>query len=54
MQPYQNTNGIFHRTRKYSKICMETQKNSNSQNNLKKTEAEVSVFLISNYTTKMQ
>ena len=38
MQPYQNTNGVFHRTRKYSKICMETQKNSNSQNSLNQEE----------------
>ena len=29
--PYQNTNGIFHRTRKNnSKICMETQKTLSS------------------------
>ena len=33
--PYQITNGIFHRTRtKILKICMETQKTSNSQSNL--------------------
>ena len=36
--PYQTTNGIFHRTR--TKIfflnCMETQKTSNSQSNLEK------------------
>ena len=35
--PYQNTNGIFHRTRrKYFTICMETQKTPNSQSNLEK------------------
>ena len=37
--PYQNTNGIFHRIRtNNSKIFMETQKTPNSQNNLKKEE----------------
>ena len=37
--PYQNTNGIFHRTRtNNSKMCMVTQKTPNSQNNLKKEE----------------
>ena len=35
--PYQITNGIFHRTRtKNLKFCMETQKNPNIQSNLKK------------------
>ena len=35
--PYQTTNGIFHRTRtKNCTICMETQKTLNSQNNLEK------------------
>ena len=35
--PYQTTNGIFHRTRaKNVTICMETQKTSNSQSNLEK------------------
>ena len=35
--PYQTTNGIFHRTRtKNFTICMETQKTTNSQNNLEK------------------
>ena len=55
--PYQNTNGIFHRTRtNNSKICMETQKTLNTQNNLekKRTKLEVSHSLISNYTTKLQ
>ena len=34
-----NTNGIFHRTMtKNFKICMETQKTTNSQSNLKKEE----------------
>ena len=36
---YQNTNGIFHRTRINNfKICMEMQKTPNSQNNLEKEE----------------
>ena len=35
--PYQITNGIFHRTRtKYFTICLETQKTQNSQSNLEK------------------
>ena len=37
--PYQATSGIFHRTRTNNfKICMEIQKASNSQSNLKKEE----------------
>ena len=37
--PYQTTNGIFHRARtnKFT-ICMEIQKTSNSQSNLEKEE----------------
>ena len=35
--PYQITKDILHRTRtEYFKICMETQKNSNIQNNIEK------------------
>ena len=35
--PYQTTNGIFHRTRTTNcTICMETQKTPNSQSNLEK------------------
>ena len=37
--PYQATNGIFHRARTYNfTICMEIQKTSNSQSNLEKEE----------------
>ena len=37
--PYQTTNGIFHRaTTKNFTICMETQKTPNSQNNLEKVK----------------
>ena len=37
--PYQATNGIFHRARTNSfTICMEIQKTSNSQSNLEKEE----------------
>ena len=37
--PYQATNGIFHRTRKNNFIiCMERQKTSNTQSNLEKEE----------------
>ena len=50
--PYQNTKVIFHRTRKNNfKICRETQKTLNSQNNLEKEE---SYILTSYYTTKLQ
>ena len=55
--PYQISNGIFHRTRtKNLKICMETQKTLNSQSSLegKKTELEESDSLTSDYTTKLQ
>ena len=55
--PYQTTNGIFHRTRtKNFTICMETQKTPNSQSNLEKEkwELEESGFLTSDYTTKLQ
>ena len=48
--PYQITNGIFHRTRtKFFKAFMETQKNSNSQRNLRKMELEESAYLRSYY-----
>ena len=37
--PYQSTNGIFHRTRTNNfTICMETQKTLSSQSNLEKEE----------------
>ena len=37
--PYQATNGIFHRARTNNfTICMETHKTSNSQSNLEKEE----------------
>ena len=53
--PYQITNGIFHRTRtKNFTICMETQKTSNNKSNLeekKKKELEESVSLTSDYIT---
>ena len=55
--PYQTTNGIFHRTRtKNLKICMETQKTLHSQRSLerKKKEQEESDALISDYTIKLQ
>lgn len=55
--PYQITNGIFHRTRtKNFTICMEIQKTPNSQSNLEKEkmELEESTLLTSDYTTKLQ
>ena len=55
--PYQITNGIFHRTRtKNFTIHMETQKTLSSQSSLekKKVELEDSTFLTSDYTTKPQ
>ena len=54
--PYQITNGIFHRTRaKNFTIHMETQKTPNSQSSLrKKNGAGESTFLTSDYATKLQ
>ena len=55
--PYQITNGIFHRTRiKNFIIHMETQKTPNSQSSLEKEEWSWrnQTFLASDYTTKLQ
>ena len=54
--PYQATNGIFHRTRINNfTICMEMQKTSNSLSNLeRKMELEESTCLTSGSTTKPQ
>ena len=55
--PYQATNGIFHRTRTNNfTICMEIQKTSNNQRNLEKRrmELEESTCLTSGSTTKPQ
>ena len=55
--PYQITNGIFHRTRmKNFTVHMETQKTPNSQSNLEKRrmELEESTFPTSDYITKLQ
>ena len=55
--PYQTTNGIFHRTRtKYFTICMETQMTPNSPSNLEKEKRnqEESSSQTSDYTTKLQ
>ena len=55
--PYQITNGIFHRTRtKNFTIHMKTQKTPNSQSSLEKEEWSwrKSTFLTSDYTTKLQ
>ena len=55
--PYQATNGIFHRTRTNNfTVCMEIQKTLNSQSNLEKEKwnLEESTCLTSGYTTKQQ
>ena len=54
--PYQATNGIFHRSRTNNfTIYMEIQKPLNSQSNLEKEEElEESTCLTSDYTTKLQ
>ena len=55
--PYQITNGIFHRSRtKTFTIHMEIQKAPNSQSNLeeKRMETEEPTYLISDYTTNLQ
>ena len=53
--PYQTTNGIFHRSRpKNFTICMETEKTPNSNSNLEKEkQQEESGSLISDYATKL-
>ena len=46
MPPYQNTNGIFHRTRtNNSKISLETQNIPNNENNLRKKNRAGGVML---------
>ena len=56
--PYQATNGIFHRARTNNFTnCIEIQKTSNSQKNLEnegRIELEDSTCLSSDYTTKLQ
>ena len=55
--PYQITNGIFHRTRtKNFTICMKKQKTLNSQSNLEKEKWSWrnQAPLTSDYTTKLQ
>ena len=53
--PYQITNGIFHRTKtKNFTIFMETRKTLNSQPWERRMEPEDSTFLTSDYTTKLQ
>ena len=54
--PYQATDGIFHRTRTNNfTIYMEIQKPSNSQSNLEKEEElEESTCLTSDYATNLQ
>ena len=53
--PYQITNGIFHRTKtKNFTIFMETRKTLNSQPWERRMEPEDSTFLTSDYTVKLQ
>ena len=54
--PYQTTNGIFHRTKTNNfTVCMETQKILNSQNNLEKEEQSWRNHAPRpHYTTKLQ
>ena len=55
--PYQATNGIFHRTRTNNfKICMEIQNTLNSQSKFekKRMDLEESTCLTSGSTTKLQ
>ena len=51
--PYQITNGVFHRTRSKNLISIETQKTLNSQSDIEK-KWEESTCLTSDYTTKLQ
>ena len=49
---HQNTNGILHRTGPNNlKLCMETQKTPNSQNNLEKEEKKARGFKFSDFKT---
>ena len=52
--PYQITNGIFHRTRKKILICMELQKLQRAKSILRKTKLQESGSLTSDHTTKLQ
>ena len=53
--PYQVTNGIFHRARtKNFTIHMETQKTPNSQSSLEKEQWSLRTHLTSDYITKLQ
>ena len=50
--PYQTTNGIFHRIRTKTYICMYV--NTKDRAGERKTELEESGFLTSDYTAKLQ
>ena len=54
--PFQITNGIFHRTRtKHVTICMETKKTEQSKESYgRKAEVEKSIFLTLDYITRLQ
>ena len=52
--PYQNANGIFHRTGSNNfKFCMETPKTVKSENNRERTELGESCSLTSDYFYKV-
>ena len=56
INPYQNTHGIFHRTRKNNQIHMEPQTTPSCQRNLEKTKLEIPLksqtlnYILQSYT----
>ena len=52
--PYQITNGIFHRTRKISQFIWKHKRPQIARPVLRRMELEESTFLTSDYTTNLQ